>query len=194
MDKLFIPAYSLKSPDKAVKKAVSLLKKYEKVGLVSTAQHINQINKVKKTLEKEGPSGAIFSALADCYHYLSFQTLTDQVRKSVRASKGNQWMFRVGHAEDHMIRIRPEMLKRPAGSSLYPILCEKTSVRLDLSHSGWSDIFFLGMDYPEGARVINISVDLGVYQRDAEPKPPIETYVRVIDEPILRLTSIDIRL
>jgi len=29
---------------------------------------------------------------------------------------------------------------------------ERTPVRLDLSHSAWSDIFFLGMDYPEGAR------------------------------------------
>ena len=33
---------------------------------------------------------------------------------------------------------------------------------MDLTHSGWSDIFFLGMDFPEGARVINISVDLAV--------------------------------
>ena len=33
---------------------------------------------------------------------------------------------------------------------------------MDLSHSGWSDIFFLGMDFPEGARVLNISIDLSV--------------------------------
>ena len=51
--------------------------------------------------------------------------------------------------------------------ALFPILVERTSVRLDLSHSGWSDIFFLGMDFPEGARVLNISVDLGVHGRDA---------------------------
>ena len=65
-------------------------------------------------------------------------------------------------------------------------------MRLDLSHSGWSDIFFLGMDFPEGARVLNISVDLGVHGRDAEPRPPIESRLRVITEPILRLTSIDL--
>ncbi len=65
-------------------------------------------------------------------------------------------------------------------------------MRLDLSHSAWSDIFFLGMDYPEGARVLNISVDLGVHGRDTRPQPPIETRVRVIPEPILRLTSIDL--
>ena len=51
-------------------------------------------------------------------------------------------------------------------------------MRLDLSHSGWSDIFFLGMDYPEGARVLNISVDLGVHGRDDTARPPIETFVR----------------
>ena len=33
-------------------------------------------------------------------------------------------------------------------------------VRMDLTHSGWSDIFFLGMDFPEGARVLNVSIDL----------------------------------
>ena len=31
---------------------------------------------------------------------------------------------------------------------------------MDLTHSGWSDIFFLGMDFPEGARVLNVSIDL----------------------------------
>ncbi len=75
--------------------------------------------------------------------------------------------------------------------SLYPILIERTPVRLDLSHSAWSDIFFLGMDYPEGARVLNISVDLGVHGRDRRPIPPIECRVRVIARPLLRLTSID---
>ncbi len=143
-------------------------------------------------LEKEGPTGTLCSALAEAYHHLSFQTLSDQVRRSVRASRGNQWMFRVGHASNHPLRIRPEMLERPPGSMLYPVLVETTPVRLDLSHSGWSDIFFLGMDYPECARVLNISVDLGVYGRDAEQRPPIETYARVIPEPLLRLTSIDL--
>ena len=139
-----------------------------------------------------GSNGALFSAIAECYHDLTFETLIDQVRKSVRASRGNQWMFRVGYAMDHPIRIRKELLKREEGCSLYPILCEKTPVRLDLSHSGWSDIFFLGMDYPEGARVLNISVNLGVHGRDTSINPPIETYLRIIDEPLLRLTSIDL--
>ena len=63
---------------------------------------------------------------------------------------------------------------------------------MDLSHSCWSDIFFLGMDYPEGARVLNVSIDLGVHGRDAAPRPPIEVYFRVIDEPVLRLVSVDL--
>ena len=36
-------------------------------------------------------------------------------------------------------------------ATLFPILKESTPVRMDLTHSGWSDIFFLGMDFPEGA-------------------------------------------
>lgn len=146
----------------------------------------------RKQIEEHGPSGSLFSALAEAYHHLTFQTLSNQVRRSVRASRGNQWMFRVGSAEDHPLRIRPELLRRLEGGLLYPILAESTPVRLDLSHSGWSDIFFLGMDYPECARVLNISVNLGVYGRDREPKPPVESYVRVIPEPLLRLTSVDL--
>lgn len=143
-------------------------------------------------MRRGGPNGALCSALAEAYHHLSFQTLSDQVRRSVRASRGNQWMFRVGHAADHPLRLRPELMRAPGNGLLYPILSEVTPVRLDLSHSGWSDIFFLGMDYPECARVLNISVDLGVYGRDSAPIPPIESYLRVIPEPLLRLTSIDL--
>ncbi len=148
------------------------------------------IARFRAALQEEGPNGAVFSALADAYHHLAFQTLTDQVRRSVRSSRGNQWMFRVGHRADHPVRVRRELLVRRDG--LFPILCERTPVRMDLSHSGWSDIFFLGMDYPEAARVINISVDLGVYRRDEAVRSPIETYVRVLSEPVLRLTSVDL--
>jgi hypothetical protein len=138
-----------------------------------------------------GPSDAISSALATAYRDLGLQTLANQVRKSVRGLRGNQWMFRVGHPADHALRIRPELLDL-AESGTYPVLRESTPVRMDLSHSGWSDIFFLGMDFPEGARVLNVSIDLGVHGRDARPKPPVEAYLRVIDAPVLRLTSVDL--
>ncbi|MFT2009335.1 UTP--glucose-1-phosphate uridylyltransferase [Pontibacter sp. 13R65] len=143
-------------------------------------------------LDKTGPNAALFSALAESYHHLSFQILADQVRKSVRSSKGNQWMFRVGHQEEHPIRIHSRLLQRQENTLFYPMLHEQTSVRMDLTHSGWSDIFFLGMDYPEGARVINLSINLGVFGRDADIRPPLHAYVRVIQEPVLRLTSIDL--
>ena len=138
-----------------------------------------------------GPSDAISSALAAAYRDLGLQTLANQVRKSVRGLRGNQWMFRVGHPADHALRIRPELLATDAAGT-YPVLRESTPVRMDLSHSGWSDIFFLGMDFPEGARVLNVSIDLGVHDRDARPKPPVEAYLRVIDAPVLRLTSVDL--
>lgn len=141
---------------------------------------------------REGPSGAVASALAQAYEQVTFQTLADQVRRSVRSCQGNRWMFRVGSPDEYPMRIHPRMLERASAESLFPILVERTPVRLDLSHSAWSDIFFLGMDYPEGARVLNISVDLGVHRRDDQPRPPIETRVRVIPEPLLRLTSIDL--
>jgi hypothetical protein len=138
------------------------------------------------------PGAAISSALAAAYRGLGFQTLAGQVRRSVRSVRGNQWMFRIGHPADYPLRIRPELLLPDAG--LFPLLRESTPVRMDLTHSGWSDIFFLGMDFPEGARVINISVDLAV--RDAAapaaPNAPVEAYLRVIDQPVLRLASVDL--
>ncbi len=142
--------------------------------------------------EINGPGDGISSALAAAYHGLGFQTLADQVRRSVRSVKGNQWMFRTGHPQDQPLRIRPELKERTKG--LFPILHEATPVRMDLTHSGWSDIFFLGMDFLEGARVINTSINLSVHEdgRSVEPTPPVEAFLRVIDEPLLRLTSVDL--
>lgn len=146
----------------------------------------------------DGPSDGIASALAAAYHSLGFQTLADQVRRSVRSVRGNQWMFRTGHPADHPLRIRPHLYENvgngPNQVPLFPILHESTPVRMDLTHSGWSDIFFLGMDFPEGARVLNVSVDLAVRDgsQQVQPRPPIETNFRIIDRPVLRLVSVDL--
>ena len=150
---------------------------------------IDQLLAVQRS---QGPTLVISSALSRAYHQLGIQTLADQVRRSVRTVRGNQWMFRVGHPSEHPLRISKQLHQRNVQTCDYPILCEKTSVRMDFSHSGWSDIFFLGMDYPEGARVLNASIDLGVYGRDASPRPPVEAYLRVIDRPVLRLVSTDL--
>ncbi len=142
--------------------------------------------------QTQGPSDAISSALAMAYKELAFHTLASQVRRSVRGVRGNQWMFRVGHPADQPLRIRPELLERGEEDATFPVLAEKTPVRMDLSHSAWSDIFFLGMDFPEGARVLNVSIDLAVHGRDSEPRPPVEAYLRVIEQPTLRLVSVDL--
>ncbi len=142
-----------------------------------------------------GPNEGSSSALAAAYHNLGFQTLADQVRRSVRSVRGNQWMFRIGHPADHPLRVRPELFERSENNPLFPILKEATPVRMDLTHSGWSDIFFLGMDFPEGARVLNVSIDLSVRggtDGGSTPQPPVEAYFRVIDRPVLRLVSVDL--
>ncbi len=143
---------------------------------------------LQRTERASGLSPALASAYAATYKGLAFKTLADQVRRSVRSVRGNQWMSRVGHPDDYPLSIRPELLKFDGA---YPILKEATPVRMDLTHSGWSDIFFLGMDYPEGAKVLNISIDLAV-RGEGTVRPPVEAYFRVIDEPVLRLTSVDL--
>jgi hypothetical protein len=150
------------------------------------------IDELLDAQRQDGPCDGLSSALAKSYHELGFQTLADQVRKSVRTVRGNQWMFRTGHPADHPLRFRTELLKKSPNAVSYPMLKETTAVRMDFTHSGWSDIFFLGMDFPSGAKVINASVNLGVMDRDAAPRPPIECYLRVIDQPVLKLTSTDL--
>jgi UTP--glucose-1-phosphate uridylyltransferase len=145
-----------------------------------------------KIQQLKGADDGISSALAAGYQRLAFQTLADQVRRSVRSVPGNHWMFRMGHPADHPLRLRPEMTACDPLTGCYPILRERTPVRMDLTHCGWSDIFFLGMDYPEGAKVLNISIDLAVHDRDKLPAPPVEASLRVIEEPILRLISVDL--
>ncbi len=143
--------------------------------------------------DSRGVNEGINSGLAAAYRQLAFQTLADQVRISVRSVAGNRWMFRIGHPYDQPLQIVPSLMLQDADTGLYPILKEATPVRMDITHSGWSDIFFLGMDFPEGARVLNISIDLCVRDGTAAiPGPPIETRFRVIDEPVIRLTSIDL--
>ena len=142
--------------------------------------------------ERNGSSDALSSALAAAYHGLAFKTLAQQVQKTVRAVRGNQWMFRTGHPLDYPLRLRPELLERPEPGAGTPVLVEETAVRLDLSHAGWSDIFFLGMDCPEGAKVLNLSVNLGVHGRDQDTRPPVSGSLRVIEEPVLRLVSVDL--
>ncbi len=139
-----------------------------------------------------GPSETLSSALASAHHALAFQTLADQVRRTVRSTHGNAWMFRLGHPLDQPLRVRRELLAGENADAPRPLLRELTPVRMDLTHCGWSDIFFLGMDFPEGARVLNISVDLGVHGRDAATRPPVEAFFRVIDEPVIRLASVDL--
>ena len=169
-------------------------------GLVSYEgyQHLleRRFEEAVETFLKEqaeaGVQDASSSALAAAYYQLGLQTLADQVRRSVRTVPGNQWMFRMGHPLDHPLRIRRELMAKGSQTGLFPVLVERTPVRMDLSHSCWSDIFFLGMDFPEGARVLNISIDLAVRGRDDRPSPPIETSLRIIDEPVLRLVSVDL--
>jgi hypothetical protein len=58
----------------------------------------------------------------------------DQVRRSVRSVRGNQWMFRTGHPADQPLRIRPELLRGPR-MARSPSCANSTPVRMDLTHS-----------------------------------------------------------
>jgi hypothetical protein len=136
-------------------------------------------------------SAATVSARASAYQGLGNQILAGQVQHSVRALASNQWMFGETVLNRYPLKVRSELLE-PASDGQLPVLRERTPVRMDLSHSGWSDIFALGMEYPEGARVLNVSIDLSTADGVDAPAPPIQCYLRVIDRPVVRLCSVDL--
>ncbi len=145
---------------------------------------------------RDGFGRMLAAEFAAAYRAALFADLAHQVQRSVRANRGNRWLFRCGSLQEYPLRLHPGLWSGIATEEPYPILAESTPVRLDLTHSGWSDIFFLAMDRPDLARVINASVALAVGRPGAAPdtaaRPPITTCVRVIDEPVLRLTAVDL--
>lgn len=160
---------------------------------VDAVEHLRQrrfelaVDECLAAERKEGTSAALSSALAEAYRGLAFDTLAEQVRASVRQSEGNGWLFDSGRPPAGALRLPADW------STETQALVERTPVRLDLSHSSWSDIFFLAMDRPEWARVLNVSVDLAVRGRDAQPEPPIEARVELTDRPGLELVSLDLK-
>ena len=175
---------------------------------------------------------SIASALAKTYYNYAFALLSKQVQYSVRDYEHatNPWMFgstsstnttttknnhnhnrnhnRLFLLQEYPLKIHPKLLNvsNNTNSRIRYLLKEATPVRMDFTHSGWSDIFFLNMDYPECAKVINASINLCVIRggsttTDSDhsstddngndddhdhnnntiiPTPPIETYLEVI--------------
>src|SRR2546430_6715716 len=57
---------------------------------------------------------------------------------------------------------------------------------------GWGDIFFPARVFRKGGGVLNYSIAWGVQGGTFSPQPPVEAYLRVIEEPLLRLASVDL--
>jgi galactokinase/mevalonate kinase-like predicted kinase len=137
-------------------------------------------------------NSAVFSAIADSYYQLSFKYLLDQVKLSISKCSENYSLYHINRLDDYPFRVPAELTTPDKETGFYPVGMDATPVRLDPSHSGWSDIFFLGMDFPEGARVVNMSVNLSVHGSNKDVGPPCECYCRYIEEPVIILKSIDL--
>ncbi|MFH1998361.1 MAG: UTP--glucose-1-phosphate uridylyltransferase, partial [Planctomycetota bacterium] len=146
----------------------------------------------RAALMVQGLNEAVLSALADAYYHLAFKYLADQVKLSISQSRGNHLLFEAQNEDDVPFRIREDFAHKDEATGLYPLGFDTSPVRADPCHSGWSDIFFLGMDFPSGARVINMSVDLSIHGKGV-PTPPNEGYCRRIDAPVIRLVSLDLK-
>lgn len=138
-------------------------------------------------------NSALFSAIGDSYYKLSFQYLLDQVKLSISHRSENYHLYNLGTLNDYPFSVPPELTTPDNETGSYPVGMDASPVRIDPSHSGWSDIFFLGMDFPEGARVVNLSVNLKVSGTADEILPPCECYCRYIEEPVIHLVSVDLQ-
>jgi galactokinase/mevalonate kinase-like predicted kinase len=164
---------------------------------VKAARHKNFEESIAihlKEIENGNLNGAVCSAIAHSYYQLAFKYLFDQVKLSISQCKENSSLFDAQNLDDYPYRVPEELTIPDPETGLYPVGVDTTPVRIDPSHSEWSDIFFLGMDFPEGARVINISVNLGIHGTEVPINPPCECYSRFIEEPLIYLRSVDLGL
>jgi len=148
---------------------------------------------LEKIIKNNNYNSTLFSAVAESYYKLSFQYLFDQVKLSISLCKENYYLFNINSLDDYPFSVPVKLTIPDHATGLYPVGVDVSPVRLDPSHSGWSDIFFLGMDFPECARVVNISVNLKIHGNTGPAKPPCECYCRFIEEPVIRLTSSDLK-
>ncbi|MBI4838727.1 MAG: UTP--glucose-1-phosphate uridylyltransferase [Nitrospirae bacterium] len=138
-------------------------------------------------------NGAVASAAADSYYQLAFKYLVDQVKLSISRCNENTLLFSTASLKDYPYSVPAELTTPDPETGAYPVGLDTSPVRLDPSHSGWSDIFFLGMDFPEGAKVVNVSVNLKAGEAAGCLRPPCECYCRFIEEPVIYLESIDLK-
>ena len=138
-------------------------------------------------------NSALFSAIADSYYKLTFKYLLDQVKLSISLCSENYHLYHMNGLDEYPFTVPAELITPDAETGRYPVGVDVSPVRLDPSHSGWSDIFFLAMDFPEGARVVNMSVNLRIHGSKDQVLPPCECYCRFIGEPVIHLISIDLK-
>lgn len=155
------------------------------------------IKSIHKQMSREGYSKTLFTYLAAAYDALMFEHLGAQVEKAIHALPENAWMFDVKTLDDYKKATEnklkvPQALLTPDAKGKYPLLHVTVPVRIELSSSVAADIFFLAMDRPEKARVTNVSVDLAIHGKGKKPTPPVNVYMRVIDEPLISLCSMDL--
>jgi len=130
--------------------------------------------------EKNGMSEPACEMLAETYYELAFDALLEQVKLSIARKVGP--LMDARNLGDYAMRIPPSMNGK--------IVRIKAPVRVEVTSGVASDIFFLAMKRWEHAGAINISVDLK--DIDGDVKPPIEVFARRLEEPVIRLKSVDL--
>jgi len=66
MKTIFIPCYSKKDPLPVVREALKKLRGYERIGLITTAQHVNQLKRVRDFLVEKNKKAVIGGQILGC--------------------------------------------------------------------------------------------------------------------------------
>lgn len=198
-------------PDAAVNEGISMrggvptediLKRW---GTATCTADFEDIAKDLYTMFRQNPSLTLSWWLAKTYRRLTREARLDQVEESLGAyfdeflgklpRSLEEYNARLGGEREGL---REKLLNGQA-------ITVRAGCRVELDSIVGSDIFAIAMDYPEGSRVLNAAIYLEledpIHQKiGAEPgesappvtEPPITVVVRTIDEPVIRLTSVDL--
>ncbi len=149
---------------------------------------------------------AVLSALSKTYDGLWWDLLVKRVNQSIEVRSNDKWMFDREHIVEEYTRILPDKNRprvrildryiKQKGNGIRDIVKLCAPIRIELVSGVAADIFGVAMDDPDRAHVINISMNLSRFSEEKgeqdKPVPPINSYVRVIDKPVIRIRSVDL--
>lgn len=154
MKTLFIPCYSKKDPLPVVRKALKKLKDYERIGLITTAQHVNQLKRIRDFLLEENKKAVIGGQILGCelgnalrienrvdiflyigsgrFHPLGVSMLTE--KPVIAANPYSNFVDKISDKEKEMwLKRKKGRIARAIGGEIFGIMVSTKTGQFDLN-------------------------------------------------------------